>query len=177
MVRGTIFPTQVDWVEVGRGGGEEEQFGSDRSDGFSDGGGFVAAEVIKDHNVTMAQDWHQNLHTIGSEYLAIDWPIDDPWGCDPVMAQRGDESHGVPVPERGFSDQALALCGPTAQRCHVGLGPCFVNEHKPLRIDSALMCLPAQALAGQIRAILLMSQSGFFLKLRPAPGANFHIVR
>ena len=86
----------------------------------------------------------QNLLDIGAESLAIDRPVDHPGCHDPVMAQRGDERHASafrsdqwrscldPVSERCLSNQALAPHRPAAQRGHVGLGPGFINEHKPL---------------------------------------------
>ena len=126
--------------------------------------------IFPTQDVALAQRRDQDVLDIGSEYLAVDRPVYDPRGGDCIMAQGGDEEpapdlirgHGVPVPERGLADQAFALCGPTAQRGHVGLGPCFVNEHQSFQVDTTLMGLPALALAGHIRAVLLTGQSGFF---------------
>ena len=117
--------------------------------------------IFPTQDVVWTQGRDQNLLDIGPEYLAVDRPVDDPGGGDPVMAQRGDEGHGVPMPEWGAAAQTFALCRPTPQRGHVGLGPCFINEHKALWISFALMFLPPLALAGHVRAILLTGERGF----------------
>ena len=118
--------------------------------------------IFPTQDVVWTQGRDQNLLDIGPEYLAVDRPVDDPGGGDPVMAQCGDEGHGVPVPERSLSDQALAARRPAAQGSHVGLGPGFVNEHKASDVNAALMGLPAQPLARNIRPVLFTGQRGFF---------------
>ena len=122
----------------------------------------VRGTVFPTNDVTFAQRGGQHLFDIGAEDAAIDRPVDHPRGGDRVMAQGGDEGHGVPVPEGSLSDQALAPCGPSPQRGHVGFGPGLVNENKSPDVDTPLMRLPPQALAGHVRPVLLTGERGFF---------------
>ena len=128
-------------------------------------------------DVVRAQGRDQDLFDIGPEYLAIDRPIDHPRRDDPVMTQRRNESHGVPVTEGRATDQPLAPRRPTTQRGHVGLGPGLVDEHQPFQVDAGLTRLPTGALAGNVRSFLLTGERGFFLKLSPSAWAKAHIVR
>lgn len=137
----------------------------------------MAAEVVQYDDVVWPQGWDQNLFDTGLENLAVDWPVDHPRGDDTVVAKGGDEGHRVPVSEGSLADQALTPCRPTPQRGHVGFGPGFINEDKPLDVNLALMRLPALALAlaGDVGPVLLTGQSGFFW-LSPSACTKFHIV-
>ena len=148
----------------------------------------MATEVVKDHDVILAQGRDQNLLDAGAESLAIDRPVDHPRGGDRIMAQGGDERQGVPVPEGSLADQTLAARRPCPQRGHVGFrrSPLglnqwrlqwltLVNEDKALQVNPALMGFPPQALAGNVRPVLRTGGRGF-LKLRPSAWAKFHIV-
>ena len=129
---------------------------------MADGGCLVAAEVVHDDNVVGPQFRDQNLLDIGAEARAIDRPVDHPRGDDAVVAQGGDEGHGVPVTKGRVADQAFAAQPPAPKRGHVGLGPGFVKEHKAAQVDAALTRLPAGALAGNVGPVLLTGARGFF---------------
>jgi hypothetical protein len=58
--------------------------------------------------------------------------------------------------------QGLALPPPATQARHVGLGPSFINEHQPRRIDPGLILLPPGAPSGDIRPVLFGCVDGFF---------------
>ena len=47
MVRGTIFPTQVDWVQVRAVGWQEPELCACGPDGGANSGRLVAAEVVE----------------------------------------------------------------------------------------------------------------------------------
>ena len=64
--------------------------------------------------------------------------------------------------ERSKGLEPLAPGSPTPEWSHVGLDPCLVDEHQPFGINPALMGLPADALAGDVRPILLHWQDRFF---------------
>jgi len=57
----------------------------------------------------------------------------------------------------------LAARCPTPQRCHVGLGPCLVDEDQPSRIDAALTAYPSRPLSGDVRAVTLAGDLRLFL--------------
>jgi hypothetical protein len=58
--------------------------------------------------------------------------------------------------------QAFAARSPAVLAGHVGLGPGFIDEDQAVGIDLALMALPALALAGDVRPILLGGVQSFF---------------
>ena len=136
--------------------------GSNRSDGSTNGGGFVAAEVVQDDNVAGRECRDQHFFDISSEDFGVDRPLEDPGRVNPVMAQGGEERHGVPMAEGGAALEAHAARAPTAQRRHIGLGPGFINEDKTLWVHHPLIMLPPQPLACDIRAVLFLSQRAFF---------------
>ena len=39
-------------------------------------------------------------------------------------------------------------------RCHIGLGPCFINENQSISTDRFLILLPPIAAVGNIRPVL-----------------------
>ena len=69
------------------------------------------------------------------EEFAVYWPVDDPGRVKPVMAQRGDESLGLPVAEGGVVDQTRPAWRPSGGLGHVGLERPSAGKSIP-RIDS-----------------------------------------
>ena len=69
----------------------------------------------------------------------------------------------------GVSGQAFTPGCPAAQRCHVGLGPGFVDEDEPARVDPLLMTLPAVPAPGHIRPQLLGGPQRSFFERIPGP--------
>ena len=104
----------------------------------------------------------QHLLDIGAEHLGVDRAVEHPGRVDPVVAQGGEESHGVPVPERRFGLHAGAAPSPTPQWGHVGLCPGLINEDKALRVNLSLILLPPYPSARHIGPILFTGQHAFF---------------
>ena len=144
--------------------------------------------ISRRKDVVRSQGRGQSLLDAGSEYIAID---PSPWSLGPVrfhgstsmtqgavtfvMAQGGDEGHGIPMSEGGLSDQPLAARRPSPEWGHVGLGRSplglnqwrlqwltFVDKDQSFQVNPALMRLPALALAGHVGPVLFTGQSGFF---------------
>ena len=69
-----------------------------------------------------------SLLDIEAKPLAIDRPVDQPSGINPLMTQGGDKGHGLPAPVGHFRSQALTRRRPTTERLHVRLGPGLVNK-------------------------------------------------
>lgn len=124
---------------------------------------FVAPEIVHHHHIARAQGWDENMLDIGPEGFPVDGAIQDKRRVDPVMAQCCDESHGAPVSMWCAADQALTFGRPSPERGHVGLGPGFINEDQPARVDLPLMTLPAGAAAAYIGAVLFLGELGLFL--------------
>ncbi|MBP2444212.1 hypothetical protein JOH51_001651 [Rhizobium leguminosarum] len=110
----------------------------------------------------MGQGPNEFLLDIGQKGIGIDRPVEDPWCIEPVISEGCDKRHRSPMTVRDMGDQAFAPFAPATERRHIRLHPGFVNEHKAIRIDLALMALPPFTLAGQLRPVLLGRQHGFF---------------
>ena len=68
----------------------------------------VTAEIVHDDDVAGAQRRQEHPFDIGGEAFAIDRAVDEPGGFDAVVAQGGQEGHGLPAAVRnlGFEPRA-----------------------------------------------------------------------
>src|SRR6516162_896345 len=90
----------LDRIEIRAIGRQEDQMSASGPDGVADCFALVAAEVVDDDDFPLGQGRSENLLDIDGEELAIDGPVDDPRRADPIVAQRGEEGHGLPVAMR-----------------------------------------------------------------------------
>jgi len=123
----------------------------------------MRAEIVHDDDVARLQGRDENLVDVEAEALAVDRSLEQPWRLDPIVAQGGEEGHGRPATMRHLGWQALAERPPAAQRSHVGLGPGFVDEDEPGRIDATLVGGPLLAPPRYVRAIALAGDQRLFL--------------
>jgi hypothetical protein len=121
-----------------------------------------AAEIVQDDDVAGLQDRHELLLDIGAEILAVDRSIEDTRCREPVAAQCAEEGQRSPMAVWRKRPQAPALGTPAAQRCHVGLDPCLVDEDKLGGIEAALPGPPSLPPAHDIGAGLLKREQRFF---------------
>ena len=176
MVRGTIFPTQVDGVQVGRVRRQEEQMRARVADELAGGLAFVAAEIVGNHDVTGREGRDEALVDPSGEAVAADWPVEHEGGHDAVMTQPGQERQGLPVTVRDMGRQARAAQAPATGPRHVGLDPpsagqlipqinCFsrldIQKYQTLGIKSMLVLLPALPEPRHLRAQLFAGHHGF----------------
>src|SRR5687767_8542193 len=84
----------------------------------------------------------QNRFHIEPEPLAVNRPVNEPGRFDPVVAERREEGHGVPMAMRNRRPQTLAARRPAPKRRHIRFGPGLVDERQPGRIDQALAADP-----------------------------------
>ena len=84
----------------------------------------------------------EDLLDVELEALAVDRPVDQPRCVDAVVAQGGQEGHGLPVAVRHLGLDPLAARRPAPERRHVGLGPGLVDEHQAGGIDAILILRP-----------------------------------
>ena len=122
----------------------------------------MRTEIVEDDDVAFGKCGHQLRLNVDLEHIAVDGAIDHPGRVNAVMPQRRHECHGPPVAERHFCVEPFAACAPAPQRSHIGFCPGFINEHKASGVNARLPRLPAQAFAGNVRAILLGGQNAFF---------------
>ena len=122
----------------------------------------MAAEIVHDDDVAGFQGRDEDLLDVNSEALAVDRAIENPWGLDPVVAQRGQEGRGLPVAVRDLGGEPDAARRPSPQRRHVGLGPGLVDEDQALRLDPALILRPLRAPAGDVGTVAFAGDDAFF---------------
>lgn len=152
----------LDRIEIRAVGWKEDEPCTCGSDCPADSGPLVGAEIVHDDNVAGLERWHQQLLDIGTEALAVDWPVDDAGRNDPVVPECREEGHRPPVAVRDLSLERDAPSPPTMGTGHVGLCPGLINEDETGRIDFRLVPSPPGAAARDIRTILLGREYGFF---------------
>ena len=81
------------------------------------------------------------------------------------MAKRGDKRRGLPVAKRLFCDDTLTSPSPPITTGHLRIGPSFVDENEPTRVESQHLHLPPSALCLHVGAILFRRVDYFFLKV------------
>jgi hypothetical protein len=142
-----------------------------RPDVLQDRGGLWAAvggEVVQDHDIALEQGRGQLSFDVEVEEFAVYRPTDDPGRVQPVMAQRGDEGLGLPMPERGVLDQTRPAGGPSGGFGHVGLERGFIDEHQSCQhVTHEGLAAVDPDIAGQrdIRPLLLDRAEVFFYAL------------
>src|SRR6516165_661010 len=73
---------------------------------------FVAAKIVEDDDFTRCEGGCQHLLDVQREQLAIDGAVNDPGRADPIVAQRCNEGHGLPMAEGRSCDETLATWPP-----------------------------------------------------------------
>ena len=157
----------LDRIEVGRVFRQEDEAGADIADRSSHSLSLVGAEIVEDHDVARLKGGREELFDIGVEALAIDRPVEQAGRFDAVIAQRSEESRGLPAAMRNFVDEALSLWRPAAQAGHVGLRPGLVDEHQAPGVDEPLIGSPSFAVAAYVPAVLLARDKRLFLTVTP----------
>ena len=146
-------------------------------DRLPDGPSLVAGEMVHHHHVLRCLPRHKEAFNINTKRILVDRSVENEGGINPADAQCGDEGHGAPMPVGGVSGQAIAPPCPTAQRCHVGLGPGLIYEDEPVRVDPLPVLLPTVPAPDHIRPQLLGRPQGSFLNEYPARRIAFRTVR
>lgn len=135
---------------------------ADGTDDVADDLGFVRAEIIHDDDVASFEGWRQNLLDIGLEAFAVDRPVEHEWRGNPVVPERGEEGHGLPVAMRHLGIQRFATALPAVGPGHVGLRPGLIDEDQAVRADPRLIFLPPGPPPGDVWPVLLGGVNGFF---------------
>ena len=152
----------LDWVQVWAVSWQENQPGADGSDRFPHVLSFVTAQIVENDNIAWLEGRHELLLHVGQEACGVDRTVKHAGRAELVASQGGDERQSLPMPVRHLGIQPLAARCPAPQRCHVGLGPGFVDKHQPLWVDAGLILLPKSPFASDVRTVLLAGQHAFF---------------
>jgi hypothetical protein len=137
----------------------------------------LRAEIVEDDDVARPKGRHEHLLDIEPEALAVDRPVDEPGRVDAIVAQRCEESHGLPAAVRDLGVEPLAARRPAPERRHIGLGPGFVDEDEAARIDPALIGGPLRAPSRHVGAIPLAGDQRLFLCVSRSAWTNSHTER
>ena len=149
-------------VQIGRVFWQEEKLGADRADELANCLAPVAAEVVQDDDIAGSKDGQQNLLDIGTKAHTIDWPFDEPWRIDPVMAQSRQEGHSLPAAVRNLGVKSVSARRPSPQRRHIGPGPGLVDEDQPLSFDAILILCPLDSSPRDLGSVAFASRHAFF---------------
>ena len=69
----------------------------------------MGAQIVEDYDVARLPRRHEELFDIGLEALAVNGPVEQAGRFDAVVAQRGEESRGLPLALRDRVDEPLSL--------------------------------------------------------------------
>ena len=152
----------LDWIEVWTVRRQEQKSGADGTDGLAHREAFMTAEIVHDDNVARLERRDEELLDIGLEAFAVDGPIKNARGIDPVVPQGGNECKRSPMPMRRVPAQALPSRSPAVGADHIGLGPGFVDEDEAVGINLSLMPFPACPSARDVGPVLFGWQQRFF---------------
>ena len=119
-------------------------------------------KIVHDDNVALLERGDQDLLDIGKEGLAVDGAIQHEGRGDRVVSQCGEKRQRLPMAVRDLGDERLAAAAPAARAGYVGFGPGFVNKNKTRWINPGLVFFPAEAASGDVGAVLLGGEQGFF---------------
>jgi hypothetical protein len=78
------------------------------------------------------------------------------------VSQRGEKRQRLPMAVRDLGDERLTAAAPAARAGHVGFGPGFINKDKARWVNPGLVFFPAKAAPGDVGAVLLGGEQGFF---------------
>ena len=122
----------------------------------------MRSKIVHDDDISALEGRDEDLFDINQEGLRVDGAIQHEGRGDRVMAQGGKKRQCLPMAVRDFPDERLAASAPAPRAGHVGFGPGFVNKNKAGWINPGLVFFPAQAAPGNVGAILLGGEQGFF---------------
>ncbi len=152
----------LDRIEIWGVFGQEERLGAGATDGLAHGFALVTTQIVHDDDVAGLERRDEGVLDVALEAGAVDRAVEQPRGVDAIMAQRGQERHGLPSAPRHLGLEPVAPRRPSPERRHVGLGPRLVDEDQALRIDALAILDPLRPSSPDVEAILFAGQHGFF---------------
>jgi len=152
----------LDGVQVWGVFRQEEEFGTGGPYGSANSLSLMTAEVVHDDNVAGSQGRDEKLLDIDLKRLAVDRTVEEPWGIDAIMTERGEEGHGLPATVGDLGPEPRAARRPSPERRHVGLGPSLIEEDQAAGFNPVLIGQPPRAPSRDVGAILFAGEHGFF---------------
>ena len=151
----------LDRVEIGAVGRQKDEvraFGSTMARRFA----LVAAEVVQDYDIARQEGRGEDLLDVEEEDFAVDRPIDHPRRIDAVVAQRGDESQGLPMTVRRIGLEPSSPRPPAPQGAMLVFTQVSSMNMSRQGAIRPLMGLPSRPLSRHVRPVLLLGQQRFF---------------
>jgi len=152
----------LDGVQVWGVFRQEEEFGTGGPYGSANSLSLMTAEIVHDDNVAGSQGRDEKLLDIDLKRLAVDRTVEEPWGIDAIMTERGEEGHGLPATVGDLGPEPRAARRPSPERRHVGLGPSLIEEDQAAGFNPVLIGQPPRAPSRDVGAILFAGEHGFF---------------
>jgi len=81
------------------------------------------------------------------------------------VIQGRDQGRGLPVTVRDRGNHSVPTQRATTQTGHLGIGPGFIDENQPARVEPYLPRPPVRAFLRDVRPVLLGGPQRFFLKV------------
>ncbi len=131
-------------------------------DRFSYAGDFVSSKVIHHDHIFSPEYWHETLFNIGKEHFSRHRPVDHHRRHHFVVAQRGHESDGLPVPMRHVINQPHATGSATIESRHICADGRLVNKDQPGGVKQPLLSDPTPPRPSDVRPILFCRPQAFF---------------
>ena len=119
-------------------------------------------KIVHDDDIAGLECRDEDLFDTGQEGFAIDGAIQHEGRDDRVVAERGQKRQSSSNGRAVTLATSGWLRGASARAGHVGLGPGLINKNKAGWINPGLVFFPAQAAPGDVGAILLGGEQGFF---------------
>ena len=132
---------------------------------FSATGLLWASTHVHDDNVAFFEGWDELGLDIGLEDSAVHRGVNDEGRGEGAATQSGDEGLGLPMAERGFRPEALALQATSAQARHFRRGSGLVEEDQPMRLKPHLRLANADPFLARlfdVGPIVLAGSQSFF---------------
>jgi hypothetical protein len=122
----------------------------------------AAAKVVEHDNVSRQEGWAEEILDVGKEDFPVHRPIGEHRSSQPLVAQGGDKGRRLPMSEGRRSDAPPTFRSAPIAPCHVGRGPCFINEYEPFQIPARGGFSPREPCLLHVLALLLAGVQGFF---------------
>jgi hypothetical protein len=155
-------PTGFNRIEIGRVRGKIAKFGAS---GFNESANtlhFMSRQIVHHHYLSGLQCGAKHLLEVGPEYIAIGRRFYRHHGLPAIDANRSQERERPPSSIRRTLMDSLSTPCPSIKSGHVGRHTTFVEEHKPLRIDTGRLRSPLFSPAHSFGCILLTGVQAFF---------------
>jgi hypothetical protein len=160
---------ELDWVEVARIGRQVKKQGSAGCDGGAYSLDLMGRQIVDHDDVAGRQVRRQHGLDIDQEGLSVHRPVENPGRDEPVAAQGGGESGGLPMSPRRLADQPKAASAPSMGAYQLGRGSSLVDEDQPLDDKPQLFGRPALPCFGHVGTFLFGGVQRFFEADRVPP--------